>query len=93
MDKKRFLEMPKELENKIVKLAYSIGEIGIDSVEFEYWSDTKKEFFKVYISEYRYGWEIVHSSEGYSRVSKSQRDIYKLKTDKKELEYDYSEED
>lgn len=92
MIKKRLLEMSKELEDKIIKLCYSISEIGIDSVEFEYWNDIKKDFFKIYISENKYGWEVINSRNS-GLNHKSQRDMYTLGFDKKELEYDYSEED
>lgn len=93
MIKKRFVEMPEGLENKIVELAYTIKRLGLSNTMFEYFNDRDKEIYKVYITEYKYGWEVVHLKEGYARVSKSQRDMYVIKANEKELVYDYSEED
>ena len=93
MIKKRFLDMPKELENKIVELAHTIKRLGLNNLDFEHYDEKVDEVYKVYITEYKEFWEIVHACDGYANVSSSKRDMYEMKFDENKLTYTYSEED
>lgn len=82
------LKLNEELENKIVKLAKSIKEIGLDNVEFEYMRG--QDFFRVFITEYRNNFEIVHRD---NNCELSKADIFILNFNEDKLRYEYSEED
>lgn len=92
MSKKRLLEMSEELESKIVELAHAIKKIGLENASFEYYGIKSCGVYRVYITEYKESWEVVHMSEGYANVP-AKRDMYEMKFGEKKLTYKYSEED
>lgn len=85
--------MSEELESKIVELAHTIKRLGLNNVDFEHYDEEAREVYKVYITEYKEFWEVVHACDGYANVSTSKRDMYEMRFDENKLTYTYSEED